>query len=260
MATSKNEWKPESSRVKFQLLGTPQLSLATGKNKNGDTVWFDPKKAKQFEIPQELVVKHKTGKPIDGGRIRWAGGKRVISFPADETAIIEALYYSPYCQNGPNVNRAYAAYIMIDDEKDKRDKYVAFEKQQKAVRQFLNTPTPELRDIAVVLGFNDTDPALYEPNIKGVVDKNPEAFMDFFEEKKGAMVLKESYKIQALVRRAQNHKVLDVNKGAYYFKGELIGADLQSAVLNLMNSTDGSATAKADAVPLIVDALKKKGV
>lgn len=261
MATSKKDWSPESSRVKFQLLGTPTLSLATGTNKNGDKVWFDGKKAKKFEIPDNFVVKYKSGKGIDGGRIRWDGGRRVISFAADEKDIIESLYYSPYCQNGPNATRALASFVMIDDEKEKREKFEALKHVKKAIQLFINTPSSEMMDIAVCLGFDDSDAMLYESNVKAFVDKNPDGFMAFFNAKKdGTYSLKEEYRIQALVRRAQRYKVLEVNKGAYYYKGDLIGADLAATVLNLMNSTDGSQSAKSDAVPLIIEALKKKGV
>ena len=245
---------PKSRKIKFQLLGTPNLSMQTGTNKNGETVWFDPKKAKKFEIPESQVVRHKSGKAVNGGRIRWANGTRVILFSSDETDIIEALEYHSFCENGPNGKIGTAKYRMVDDEKEKHEKYVQLQKEKNAMQMFLKTSDTDLRDIAACLGYDDTDKELYEGNIAAYVKSNPAMFMEFFHNG----LLKDEYRIGAIARRAAKYKVLEVNKGAYYFKGELIGTDMNAVILNLQNSSEGSSSAKADALPLIIEALEKR--
>ena len=253
----KADWTPKSSRVEFQLLGTGTLSMQAGRNKDNVTVWFDHKKAKAMGKPDEYVVRYANGNIIQGGRIRWQNGIRGINFKRTEEAIIEALYYAPECQNGPNANSYLAKYKFVDADADKVAAYEAYEKEKNATVLFANIGADSIRDLSVILGYNEEDYLTCEMNLSNYSKKFPDEFVNFFKpySEGERPELKEGLKIQAILLRAAKKGVVDTKVGAYYFNEDMIGSDLENAVKNLM-STDKSG--KAFMIPLILEGMKKK--
>lgn len=253
-------WTPKSARVEFHLIGTGNVSLQSGMNAQGQTVWFDHKKAALFGKPESLIVKYANGSPIQGGRIRWPNGGRLISFKRDETAIIEALYHAPECANGPYANHFLAKYRMVDVDAEKVTEYEQYKKERDAMVLYANIGQDSIKDLAVILGYNEDDFMNSEMALGKYAKQFPDQFANFFKEYTDGErpVLKEELKVQAILKRATQKGIVQNKVGAYYYNDQMIGSDLENAVRNLMNNDAGSPNSFAYVLPLLGEAMKKK--
>ena len=101
-----------------------------------------------------------------------------------------------------------------------------------------------------------------DPDFADIIDNKPQRILDMLDVKQKDGVPKgtlyESFRVEAILRRAINVRVVKERAGALFFAEEQIGTDFRNALKNLQNKTKGDDASMAHVLPLIKAKLEGK--
>lgn len=253
----------KSGGVEFNCLGG-SVELRHGylideQTKQPKKMYFSRADVDKLKLPETFLAKKTDGSEV--GIISLDMNKRrKIIIPYYEEQLIEMLKNHELVSEQMSGQKLTNKVGWFDPDKHKLDRQAKVQTQQLALLLAAGLKADEVRDLSICLGIMEVE-KISDPDLADIINNKPKRIMDHLEYKSEGGIPKgkllESTKIEAILRRAINKRVVTEKSGALFFAGEQIGIDFKNTMKNLQNKTKGDESSFAHIIPLIKEKLSE---
>lgn len=249
--------------VEFNCLGgSVVLRHGYKEDENGDKkkLYFSRADIEKLKLPDTFLAKRSDGREI--GLIELDMNKtRKIIVPYYEEEMIELLKSNELVSKAKGSQKLTNKVSWFDPQENKLERQKSVQGRQLALLVVAGLPKADLKDLSICLGMREVD-TISDPDFADIIDNKPQRILDMLDVKQKDGVPKgtlyESFRVEAILRRAINVRVVKERAGALFFAEEQIGTDFRNALKNLQNKTKGDDASMAHVLPLIKAKLEGK--
>lgn len=244
--------------VEFNCLGgSVKLRHGYITDEHGDKkkVYFCRQDIEKLKLPETYLAKRSDGREI--GIIELDMNKtRKLIVPYHEKGLIELLKSNELVSKSKSGQKLTNKVSWYDPNEHKIERQNAVQGKQQALLVCARLSKSELKDVSICLGMREVD-TISDPDFADFIDNKPQRILEMLDikmvpgtgEPKGT--IREAFRVEAVLRRAVNAKVVRERSGALYFAEEQLGVDFRNAIKNMMNKTKGDPASMAHVLPLI---------
>ena len=173
-------------------------------------------------------------------RFKFKRSKRMISIPNSQADVLEFLRNHPDCEGSPNGVYAYdehgkplqigAVFKEVNEGKDAKQGVEATKIRAKAMTHALGLEdekrSDELKEIAVMTGYYNTDPGMQHWHLLNYSEANPDDYLDIVDDP--------TRKAKYVIKNGLQGGVLKKKGFMYYWEEIHLGNNFDESVQNIL--------------------------
>lgn len=242
--------------VEFNVLGgsvTLRHGYLTQENGDRKKMYFSRADIEKLKLPETYLAKRNDGREIGLIELDMTKTRKLI-VPYGEVEMIELLKSNELVSQSKGAQKLTNKVSWFDPQEHKLERQKSVQGRQLALLVVASMPKNDIKDLSICLGMREVD-SISDPDFADIIDNKPQRILELLDVKqtngvpKGTLL--ENTRVEAILRRAVNERVVKERAGAMFFAEEQIGIDFRNALKNLQNKTKGDEASMSHVLPLI---------